>query len=232
MSTIATFGNNWVGFGSAGSIVGAPVDPNNPLGLPEYTFRCKFSSGYTPTYYSNILVDSTENIWDIAGDAQGRPNKWPSFMRNTNLIEVIGANTTGTTTMQNKFYGCTNLQSVCLFDTSACTSFSNMFSSCTSLTSVPLFNTAGVQIFEYMLTGCTALRAIPLFSTASANKVNRMLDGCVNVESGALALYTQMSTQATPPTGHTNTFRNCGSNTASGAQELAQIPQSWGGTGA
>jgi len=51
--------------------------------------------------------------------------------------------------------------------------------------------------------------------------------GCVNVESGALALYQQASTQTNPPTNNYQTFTNCGSNTVTGVAELAQIPSSW-----
>jgi hypothetical protein len=57
-----------------------------------------------------------------------------------------------------------------------------------------------------------------------------MFAWCYEVQSGALALYNQMSTQITPPAEHTQTFRSCGSHTTTGAAELAQIPSSWGGT--
>jgi len=53
---------------------------------------------------------------------------------------------------------------------------------------------------------------------------------CTKVESGALALYQQASTQTRPPSSHTYCFRSCGSDTTTGAAELAQIPSSWGGT--
>jgi hypothetical protein len=59
-----------------------------------------------------------------------------------------------------------------------------------------------------------------------------MFIDCTNVQSGALALYQQMSTQTTQPTVYGDCFTNCGSNTTTGAAELAQIPASWGGTGA
>jgi len=52
-------------------------------------------------------------------------------------------------------------------------------------------------------------------------------DGCTSVESGALALYQQASTQSNPPQQHSYTFRNCGSNTTTGSAELAQIPNDW-----
>ena len=50
---------------------------------------------------------------------------------------------------------------------------------------------------------------------------------CNNVESGALALYNQLSTQTTPPSNHSQTFYDCGSNTTTGAAELAQVPSDW-----
>jgi hypothetical protein len=62
--------------------------------------------------------------------------------------------------------------------------------------------------------------------------MNFMLQNCYKVETGALALYQQASTQATPPSKHDSTFWNCGRDTVTGAAELAQIPSSWGGTGA
>jgi len=54
-----------------------------------------------------------------------------------------------------------------------------------------------------------------------------MFYNCYKVESGALALYQQASTQATPPSSHSGTFSNCGRDTVTGAAELAQIPSNW-----
>jgi hypothetical protein len=54
-----------------------------------------------------------------------------------------------------------------------------------------------------------------------------MLWNCGNVESGALALYQQASTQANPPSTHVETFYRCGINTVQGSAELAQIPSDW-----
>jgi hypothetical protein len=71
---------------------------------------------------------------------------------------------------------------------------------------------------------------IPLFDTSSATNVAGMFGGAKNVESGALALYQQMSTQDNPPSSYSSCFYQCGSNTVTGAAELAQIPTSWGGT--
>ena len=120
--------------------------------------------------------------------------------------------------------------SVPLNDTGSATQVNYMYAGCTRLTSIPLIDTSSATNFEYMMQGCTALTSIPLFNTSSAVSVLYMCDGCTNVQSGALALYQQMSTQTTPPGSHSYCFTNCGSGTASGQAELAQIPTSWGGT--
>jgi len=80
---------------------------------------------------------------------------------------------------------------------------------------------------SYMFAACSSLILVPLLDTSSATNMNRMFEGCVNVQSGALALYQQASSQTTPPSNHDRTFRNCGSNTVTGADELAQIPGDW-----
>ena len=83
-----------------------------------------------------------------------------------------------------------------------------------------------------MFRNCHSLTAVPLFDTSKVTNMQSMFNECINVQSGALALYQQASTQANPPLLHNSTFYNCGSNTQSGAAELSQIPSSWGGTGA
>lgn len=118
----------------------------------------------------------------------------------------------GVTNSNGIFQGCTGLESVEI-DTTGLTNAVNMFSGCTALQSIPQLNTATLTAVGG--TGSTA----------------GMFRGCTAVESGALALYQQMSTQATPPTTTANCFTDCGSGTVTGVAELAQIPASWGGTG-
>ncbi len=57
-----------------------------------------------------------------------------------------------------------------------------------------------------------------------------MFDVCTNVTSGALAMYNYLITLPDLPNYYGDAFSGCGSNTVSGAAELAQIPTSWGGT--
>ena len=115
-------------------------------------------------------------------------------------------NTSNITDMGWMFYACkalTNVGDLSKWGTSKVTNMSNMFNRCNSITSIPLFDTSKVTDMSYMF------------------------ELCYKVETGALALYNQVSSQANPPTNHEKTFYNCGSDTVNGAAELAQIPSDW-----
>lgn len=231
-------------------------DPYNPLNLPPNTIRVKYKAGTSPAKGDiKTLVDAENNIWDIYTES----NSWANLLSGNVVpivgpLEILGANSSNITNMGGLCSYCTNLTTVALFDTSNVTDMGQMFMECSSLTSVPLFDTSNVTSMYAMFNNCTALTSVPLFDTSSVGNMNSMLYGCTgikhlplfntssvwemtaafrnctNVESGALALYQQVSTQATVPIYHRNVFTNCGSNTVTGAAELAQIPSSWGGT--
>ena len=128
------------------------------------------------------------------------------------------------------FNNCSHLTSVPLLDTSSATTVSYMFYGCSALTAIPLIDTSSATSMVYMCHNCTSITQVPLLDTSAATNVGGMFDGCVNVEIGALDLYNQILSQSVPPQYHTDCFKNCGSNTTTGAAELAQIPTSWGGT--
>lgn len=221
---------------------GGPLTPPTPPTpeplppIPSNTVRVRTNDGNVPYKYEGVtkytsatLVEGTTDVYDVS---IGGTNFNQLLCYSDNVTEVLGANITGVTNISNIFNNCTSLTTVQLFDTSNVTDMSQMFSYCTALTSVPLFDTSKATNLRTMLAGCTALTSVPLFDTSKATNMNFMFSGCTNVQSGALALYQQASTQATPPSNHNNTFYNCGINTQTGAAELAQIPSSWGGTGA
>ncbi len=208
-----------------------PVDPYNPLGLPPFTIRCKFDSRYTPTMGdSQTLVDASENIWDITKNSDDWSGLFSADDNPSVLLGVIGANTTNVTDMARMFLNCESLSTVPLFDTSSVIEMFSMFNGCKSLSTVPLFDTSSVTGMSSMFYECTSLTIVPLFDTSSMNDMEEMFMNCTNVQSGALALYQQASTQVTLMTMYRNAFSNCGSSTETGAIELAQIPTSWGGT--
>lgn len=233
------------------------VNPYNPLGLPQYTIRARFSGtpaatsggGFsgTITNVSGDIYDIQTSNWNLLFGTLGTPqiDKKP--------VEVLGANSAGVTSMNSMFYGCSSVTSIPLMDTSSVTDMQFMFTNCTALTSAPLFNTSNVTNMQSMFSGCTALTTAPALSTgsvtnfsavfnnctaltsvpqynmASATTTTNMFYGCTNVASGALDLYTSVSQQTTPPATHTDMFYNCGVSTTNGLAELEQIPYGWGG---
>lgn len=273
MSGIVSFNSNWLQYN--GVVVGASeYDPLNPLHLPAWTVRARFSQGYTPAMGDErTLVDAQDNIWDIT--VTHSPSFVGLFYNNSSLQEVLGANATGIQAMNTMFKGCTHITTVPLFDTSSVTSISGMFEGCTGLTSVPLFDTSSVVFMDSMFANCSSLTSVPYFDTGSVTDISSMFKRCLaltasplfdtssvsnmasmfyecyalteiplfdtshviqmystfglcrNVQTGALALYQQASTQATPPANHSGTFWSTGADTISGAAELAQIPSDW-----
>lgn len=102
-----------------------------------------------------------------------------------------------------------------------------MFYECHSLITTPVFDTHNVKNMMGMYSGCKALTYVPLLDTSSIWYSKQMFAYDTKVEGGALALYNQMSTQASPPILYSGCFYNCGSGTTSGSAELAQIPDDW-----
>ena len=203
----------------------------NPLNLPPNTFRVRTNDGNPPgwipstSYYETAtLVPGTTDVYDVY---RSGTNLQSMFRSANTIIEVLGANTTGVTDIHYIFKNCVNLTTVALFDTSSVTDMSEMFRGCSSLTNTPLFDTSKVTNTFYMFQGCSNLTSIPLFNTSNITNMQAMFGDCYKVESGALALYQQASSQANPPRYHVDVFYDCGRDTVTGAAELAQIPSNW-----
>lgn len=246
MSMICTIGNRAC---TVHDVALKLIDPLNPLDLPQYTMRLWYKTGVIPTfdYGTGVQLSEDPNIWDLTYEG----TNWSVmfFSSRWDLLEVLGANTTGVTLMQNMFYECTSLRNVVLFDTSTVTETSNMFTECTHLTTVPLFDLSNVTNALQMFKSCYALTSVPLFDLSkvtnaggmfkscsltnipyfnlqSVRNVKEMFDGNSYVNNGILAMYQQLSALANIYN-HESTFRNCGVNTTQGAAELAQIPDDW-----
>jgi surface protein len=152
------------------------------------------------------------------------------------LSDVPMLDTHLVTDMSGMFADCWALTTVPLFDTSNVTTMAGMFNMqlaqalpehIPELRTIPLFNTQNVTTMETMCYNCRMLKYVPLFNTGKVVNMNYAFWNCRNVESGALALYNQASSQATPPTSHTQTFRSCGYDTTTGYAEYTQIPSDW-----
>lgn len=135
--------------------------------------------------------------------------------------------------LYSSFSICTHLKSLILPTSGIeATTISRIVSDCSELEYVNNFDTSKVTDASIAFNNCWSFKAVPLFDTGKMTNVASMFYNCYKVEEGALALYTQMSSQATPPSNHGGTFYDCGKDTTTGAAELAQIPTSWGGTAA
>ena len=206
--------------------------------IPANTIRLKYKAGTEPDNLksgaSKVCIDEQNNIWDVTCN----DSNWNWLLThgitqsNDNLLEVLGGNTSSVTSMNYLFCNATSLIKVELFDTSNVTSMEQMFYYCSALTNVPLFDTANVTNMHSMFSNCSSLSLVPLLNTSKVTNFRTVFWNCRNVEGGALALYQQASSQATPPSDHHDSFLSCGRNTTTGAAELAQIPSDWGGTGA
>lgn len=154
------------------------------------------------------------------------------YNANTSLTSLPQLDLSNVTNASHFCYNCRSLATVPTLDVSSATNLNGMFNGCYALTTAPATNTVSATTMSSMYYHCRALTSVPLLSTDVATNVNAMFCDCPNVQSGALALYNQMVSQATPPSVYSYCFTDCGSNTVTGAAELAQIPSSWGGTGA
>lgn len=195
----------------------------------------------TCTSLSSVTLFDTSNVTSMYGmfnicsslatvplfDTSKVTDMGHMFKRCRPLNSIPLFDTSNVTNMEHMFDSCTNLKNVPLFDTSNVTQTDFMFGTCSSLETVPLFNTSNVSSIEGMFAGCESLKQIPLFDTSKVTYMDEMFWRCYNVENGALALYQQASTQATPPQYHLGTFYQCGINSDNGSAELAQIPLDW-----
>ena len=231
---VCLFNGKIARFGSV--VLGKYIDRYNPLGLPELTIRVKYKTGSTgpsfPEYWNPTVtqVQGESDVYDICTKDTNIGTTWDYLVstdtNRADVIEVLGANSRGVTSLFMLFQDCTSLERVAIFNTSSVTIFGSMFKNCSSLLESPLFDTSNATTMSNMFQNCTSLRHVPLFDTSTVTEIVNAFSLCRNVESGALALYQQASLRESDIY-HTGTFYGCGSNTVTGAAELAQIPSGW-----
>ena len=160
-----------------------------------------------------------------------------AYFMTQHQFDVLDMDLTGVTSVAYLFGGAYQIQNIfSIRSTSSLENTNSMFyhnRNNIQIPFVPLFDTSSCTNMSHMFQGCIALTSIPLFDTSSCTYMENFAAGCVKVETGALALYQQASTQSTPPTSHSGTFGQCGRDTDPSAPihaEMAQIPTSWGGT--
>lgn len=188
----------------------------------------KATTTYEMFYGCENLV--TVTITGTLGVTGAATNTSYMFYECQKLTTINGFfNTSSVTTMACMFRNCQALTAVPNMNTGNVTSMLQMMKDCRALTSVPLFNTSSVTTFNSFMSGCWNVTSLPLFNTSAATNLEYAFYYCKKVESGALALYQQASTQSNPPSSYSYCFYQCGSDTTTGLQDLNQIPTSWGG---
>lgn len=219
-----------------------------------------YGYGYNPKgsamYLYGVLSMKSKSIYSgRQGDYYRYTNSNDGTTFQTRYVNVLGANLSNVQFIPQLFYRMTHLGTVSLFDTSTIHNASEMFAGNSSnnngIVTIPNFNfsnvtnerltfgnvtlstSTGKQGLKSFAFCAGSLTTVPNLTIPSSSDVSldNMFQTTRNVESGALSLYNKFSAANWIGT-HTYAFSNCGSNTTTGAAELAQIPSSWGGTGA
>lgn len=147
----------------------------------------------------------------------------------SSLVEppVFINSTSSITNISYLYQYCSSLKNATLPNTNGVTHIGRAFDGCTLLEEIPMFNAPNLTRLSYMCYNCTSIKEIPDLGIGQPTQCSHAFDGCVNVESGITRMYNKLSPYATGSVAHAETFKNCGSNTASGSAELAQIPSDW-----
>lgn len=154
--------------------------------LPAHTIRLLYTDGFTPIFYkgTGVQLSSSPNIWDLTY----RYTDWDSILEDggshhgnqTELLEVLGGNTTGITLTDGMFNQCYKLRKVAYFDTSAVTNMDAMFRDCHELKDLALLDTSSATRMNYMLSGCWTLNPVPYFNTSNVTEMKNMFEGALH----------------------------------------------------
>ena len=156
------------------------------------------------------------------------------------LRDVPLFDTNNGTDFRQMFRMCESLTEVPLFNTISATNMMCMFDGVDygdghgdaemHIRSIPNFNYSQVSRFDnFMRNNVDITEITEMNIEANVTRCDNMFKNCPNVKSGQKELYDKLSVIGTI-TNHADCFKDCGSNTAEGRAELAQIPVSWGGT--
>lgn len=205
------------------------------------------------------LIDATQNIWDVTSqqyfnylgyglaDATEILNWNPGEVTSIdsaiikgpsarNYLTKISLSNFGNITEIPALFAGSYLPALKEVNLSGLNNVWNIYNLCAGNTAIETLSLTGTQNVTNMNTlcaACSSLKAVPDFDVSSVSSCQGAFDGCSNVESGSLNMYNKLSALGSQITSSIDrTFYGCGSNTVTGAAELAQIPSSWGGTGA
>jgi surface protein len=144
-------------------------------GLAPHTPPGEEESAIRPRYHSAVLVEGTNDTYDVYGELNNPFNHMLSDC--INVTEIVSADSSGVEDFSHMCYVCSNLTKVNLFDTSSATRVDGMFALCTSLPTVPLFDTSNVTDFSSMFWEASAVTGVPLFDTSKGVDMDWFLAG-------------------------------------------------------
>lgn len=158
------------------------VDPYNPLGLPPFTIRLLYTDGFTPSFHNGSAnqISVSPNVWDLTY----QNTDWTDLLFQSvyedryNLLEILGANSTGVTKMNRMCLENFYLRRTALFDTSTVTDMNGMFSSCRELLEIPPFNTSSLTSCANIFERCSSITTIPNLNTSKVTNLKYMFSGC------------------------------------------------------
>lgn len=225
--------NDKVVTSSSGKWIKVFSDPYNPYNLDPGVVRLTFStSSYDPNTdvngpdigYWTRVNDST---WDFHPYILGLEDKFFGLSESFNLESWNLRNYSGRVFASFRGSGLVNINNPIDFSVSSINGIHEMFAQSHIVYACPGIRLQPNQSAENMFRNCQELIEIPIFDWDYVpSTIDQMFAGDHYVRSGMIRLYDNWSTIER----HAQCFRQCGMSTTTGAAELAQIPQDWGGT--
>lgn len=152
--------------------------------IPANTIRVRTNNGqpptseYTCTYDTATLVPGTTDVYDVY--KYDRNGSWEDLCAYcTNIVEVLGGNTSNIVSMHGMFRGCTNLTKTAYFDTSSVYNMISIYQN-TAISDVPLYDTSNVRLMEHAFEG-TNITTIPLLDTSNVSTMYMMFRNCTHL---------------------------------------------------
>jgi len=104
-----------------------------------------------------------------------------TFYGCSSLVEAIGFDLSGTTTVGEMFSGCYSLKAIQSIDTSSVVNFTGMLRGCSSLIQAPSLNTGISNTLSGLFDGCRSLVSISSISLPFATSINSLFNNCYNL---------------------------------------------------
>ena len=217
---------------------GVYIDQDVLPSVGDMSMRFRFSDNNYNPELDGVGTDGTwnklstnENIWDWFGENSSWKESFKdAFQNQLNLVEVLETGNLSTLTdVTSIFKNCSSLISF-KGNLAAVKIMASMFYGCSRLENISLSSTEASTNMSSMFYGCSSLKFMPKLDTNKVVYIGYAFYNCKKIESGIYAMYSQLISQTTPPSSHTDTFHNCGIDTVSGSADLSMIPSDWGGT--